>query len=590
MRKDNPLNLGLLWTDLALTFPIVNKDDHASFTRRYASEGINFLTKELPKLGKDLDRMLIGGEPLNVTARFRKRKGTNVPEFLHDIFLHVVYKDGTMRPNPSPSHIKLLRQLLLMYYKLETDYDKEVVKGFVSAFTELDSRISDDPLGQTNQEVTILNKARNILADLLIKEDPRFIRPCHGSGATACRTKNHDKYHSFRYIDRLNKVYPYEEYFFVNTAHFTDDFWKYWFSEDLSHPVSRLAAVPKDSRGPRLICMEPREMMYIQQGLMRWLYAHVEQHPLTAGWVNFTDQFINRNLAREASIHLEYATLDLKDASDRVRWDLVKAIFPPRWVDALEACRTEYVELPNGEVYGPLNKFASMGSAVCFPIEALTFWALIKGGLNIDVYVYGDDLIVPTTAVEAVMSTLELFSLRVNADKSCYKTRFRESCGGDYYGGQDVGYVKVRHEVQRNVNSHLAAVDFCNEIIYHFGEKAALRLMARVDDYYGPHVRTLAQIPLSYRCCSGASNIAFFRRRWNKHLQKYEFNIPIVKTRTLSPRKDPQHHWCELLRKLLKGDVRSRRLTETNLTEGQCAVGEYAEGHSTIKRTWRGDL
>jgi hypothetical protein len=61
------------------------------------------------------------------------------------------------------------------------------------------------------------------------------------------------------------------------------------------------------------------------------------------------------------------------------------------------------------------------------------------------VRVYGDDLIVPVDLVDSVLGVLSSFGMVVNADKSFWTGRFRESCGKEYYAGQDVSIVKVRH-------------------------------------------------------------------------------------------------------------------------------------------------
>jgi len=571
----------------------VTQADRDVFQRRLGSEGIIFLTQHLPKLGKAVEKAIIVNEPFVIDGRFGKHKNSVLPSFLYQIFKQIFTDEGILLSNASPHHIKWIRQLTLMYYKLEVGYEEDVLNNSIELYKSNDTSLGH-PISAMGDQV-----CGEILCDLLENRktngytcNPLDIIPRHGSGATACRTKPWNKYHSFRYIEKLNSQFPYTDYFFFNYSHLSDELQKLSESETLDLPVSRMAAVPKDSRGPRLICMEPREMQYVQQGLMRKLYQYIEEHPLTSGHVNFTNQNINRDLAKLSSINGAYATLDLKDASDMVRWDIVKRIFPKRWVDALDACRTEYVELPNGEVYGPLKKFASMGSAVCFPVESLYFWAILVGNLRTyDVYVYGDDLIVPIALVNKAIAALESYGLKVNVEKSCYKTNFRESCGGDYFNGFDVGYVKVRKLVQESLESHTSTVEFVNEIISHYGTEVARALMSYVDGYYYPHIRTLESVALSYRCNYSASNDVFFKRRWNKHLQKYELRIPIITQVTFSPKKNPKFHWCELLRAFLTGSVKDRSITDHNLKQGYiCDVGTYAEGRSIVKQAWRGDL
>jgi len=101
-----------------------------------------------------------------------------------------------------------------------------------------------------------------------------------------------------------------------------------------------------------------------------------------------------------------------------------------------------------------------MGSALTFPIEAMVFATIIFLGIEsdlntqlnhstIDLYrgrvrVYGDDIIVPVEHVRSVVGLLETFGFRVNLGKSFWTGKFRESCGKEYYDGEDVSIVRVR--------------------------------------------------------------------------------------------------------------------------------------------------
>jgi hypothetical protein len=157
-----------------------------------------------------------------------------------------------------------------------------------------------------------------------------------------------------------------------------------------------------------------------------------------------------------------YATLDLKEASDRVSVGLVRLLFPQPLLEALEACRSQSTVLPSGEEL-KLNKFAPMGSALCFPVMAITCWAILTAGLpdadyraatklwknQLDgtapaVYVYGDDVIVPTAHAANAIEQLESFGLKINRDKCCTSGFFRESCGMDAYRGTPVTPVRLR--------------------------------------------------------------------------------------------------------------------------------------------------
>jgi hypothetical protein len=88
---------------------------------------------------------------------------------------------------------------------------------------------------------------------------------------------------------------------------------------------------------------------------------------------------------------------------------------------------------------------ATMGSAVCFPIETIVFYSISKAVLQLfgytgDPYVYGDDIIVPTKYAGYVMDVLEAYGFVVNREKSFTNPRlaFRESCGVNGLLGVDV--------------------------------------------------------------------------------------------------------------------------------------------------------
>ena len=204
-------------------------------------------------------------------------------------------------------------------------------------------------------------------------------------------------------------------------------------------------------------------MQYMQQAIATTLVPLLETSVIGRSQ-GFTHQEPNRLLAREGSMTRRLATIDLSEASDRVLNSLVLGATRawPTVQDALQATRSTRSELPSGKIV-TLRKFASMGSALCFPMEVMVFSAIVligmrKSGVFTDdevfdhfvtggVRVYGDDIIVPADCVSSVESTLEVFGLRVNRSKSFSVGNFRESCGGDYYNGINVTPVRLRHDL-----------------------------------------------------------------------------------------------------------------------------------------------
>lgn len=563
----NLKSLVSLWDRLAEGLDIPSKD-RAVFGTRANAEGMTFLTKTLPQLGKAFDDFLVCGEYDYSTTRFHLKDG--LPLFLGSLFKKI-HLDITS-VEVTAAYMQKIRQLTLLFYKTEVPYDKQVlgksVEDFVTRDTDLTQNLSSE------EEAEMRKAVRRVLASL----DPLDILPRHGSGAVANRLKNHEKWHSFRFIPRLDSTFPYSEHFFYSPTHLCDGLEDLLTAEVVEEPASRLVFVPKDSRGPRLICCEPAEFMFVQQGLKDKLYSHIEGTYPTRGYINFTDQTINQDLARQASIDKEMSTLDLSEASDRVSWDLLKKVLPSRWVQALDACRTRFVDLPGVEgTHGPLSMFAPMGSACTFPIEALYFWALLVGNLHTNVWVYGDDIILPTDLVDKAIPLLERAGLKVNVRKSCYRTHFRESCGGEYYAGYDVGYVKVRCMPLSDDVSQLRHIEFAQLVAEKYGISVGLKILTWVDTIYGvtPTSNVRNRPGVFYHPDAPVSrNYLFFKRRWSRDLHRFEHKIRLSASAVIKPRTSSQFHWNEILRK-------------HNTRDTESVVGCYQSKFAKPKWVWK---
>jgi hypothetical protein len=155
------------------------------------------------------------------------------------------------------------------------------------------------------------------------------------------------------------------------------------------------------------------------------------------------DQTRNQRLAQVGSLFRNYGTIDLSSASDTVTLPLVEALFKgsPIW-EELWSSRTGYAMLDKERI--KLIKFAPMGSAVCFPIESMIFASVVRVaqkhvGVHNDFVVYGDDIICHSLVFDEVISLLEKLHFRVNEKKTFYPSSpFKESCGKEYYYGDDV--------------------------------------------------------------------------------------------------------------------------------------------------------
>jgi hypothetical protein len=128
-------------------------------------------------------------------------------------------------------------------------------------------------------------------------------------------------------------------------------------------------------------------------------------------------------------------------------------------LDAFQACRTRflrqdrYQHLPESV---KLRKYASMGSALTFPVQSIVFACLtIAVGRHLhpdqtidriaeQVRVFGDDIVCPVTWVVPLTELLTLCGLKVNSGKSFSHGKFRESCGLYAYEGYDVTPFRIR--------------------------------------------------------------------------------------------------------------------------------------------------
>jgi len=436
--------------------------DLLTIRSRVEAEGLSFLTITLPDLGKDFEKALDQGF-ISPTLFRGFRKIGKIPAFLQGFFGlifdkwsgRILYNEEiSSDPGHYPIVIECVRQLAYAFKKLRVACtparEYRAVQDYKSSESDLSEPVSYD------QKNDFLGICRLLWSGVFGSFNPFSSVPKHGPGATADYVFGNSKYSCRLWHDRLEASFPLLSNAFHNWNAFeTEDFKKVTIvTEEQEQPV-RVVFVPKTLKSPRVIAIEPCCIQYSQQGLSEMLVKALQIHPLTAGHINFDDQSINRSLALTSSKDGRFATLDLSSASDRVPRDLALCMFQsnPDLMDAIDACRSMKAELPSGEVL-TLRKFASMGSALCFPVESMYFYTLCIGALldfhnlpvtflNIrkvsrNVYVYGDDIVVPTDCASFVAEYLQKYYCKVNTAKSFWTGKFRESCGMDAYLGESV--------------------------------------------------------------------------------------------------------------------------------------------------------
>jgi hypothetical protein len=322
------------------------------------------------------------------------------------------------------------------------------------------------------------------------------VTPRHGPGYTASRSIGNAKWNDLFWTQRLDRLFPYQEFIRASVHHNLDCDEPDLLSPGNETPV-RVTFVPKTVDKCRTIAMEPTSMMYMQQAILAALVDSFRvntRYGRVDDFFNIRSQEQNRLLAYKGSLDGSLATLDLSDASDRVSNQLVRALLDkyPVVLNALDATRSRKADVLGKTIR--LSKYASMGSALCFPIESMVFLAIaitacLKGKqrqghshlpisnaeirqLIGSVSVYGDDIVVPVSAACTTVSLLERFAFKVNDRKSFWTGRFRESCGADWYSGVDISVSRLRQPiptVDSDAGAIISLIEFRNDLFQKRG-------------------------------------------------------------------------------------------------------------------------
>lgn len=203
---------------------------------------------------------------------------------------------------------------------------------------------------------------------------------------------------------------------------------------------NKLAFVPKTTKTHRSIAVEPLLNGYIQKGIDSELRLRLRRVGL-----DLRNQEMNQALARLGSLGGDdpYVTIDLSAASDSVSLQLVKELLPTDWFLLFDQTRSPAYSYKNIYKEVRYEKLSSMGNGFTFPVETLIFASLAHAcygevGRPDDFRVYGDDIIVRQSVAHRLIEVLDFCGFATNRDKTFLDGPFRESCGKDWFGGEDV--------------------------------------------------------------------------------------------------------------------------------------------------------
>lgn len=527
--------------------------DLRTIKSRVEQEGTSFLTITLPKFCSEIERSLEHGFVDHSSFRSFRKSG-RIPAFLRGMTGRLFNKE-TGRINDgfsfTPSSYALtlgsIRQICLALKKVELPCAPERERKALEGFIEIEQ--SFEMFALSGEDAKMFDLVSSVLwdgvwGDFALDD----IKLKHGPGQTAERISGNQKYVQYRWHDRLEPWFPVLGSAYPISCGTTDpDAAEFKdikvISETEEQPV-RVTPVPKTLKGPRIIAIEPVCNQFVQQGIKDYLYGKLERLSKTTGHINFVDQSVNQVLALRATAGgTDFATIDLSEASDRVPRDLALSMFRsnPDLRDAIDACRSRAAEMPDGRVV-PLGKFASMGSALCFPVEAMYFYticviALLREthlpvshrnvySVSRGIYVYGDDILVPAHASASVLDHLRKYNCKVNADKTFYRGPFRESCGVDAFLGEQVTPVYLRAVPPDNrgqASEILSTVATANQFLKAGYARASEFLFNIVEKLLGKLPAVVDRSPALGRHSNWIPVSTKFR--WNRKLHRRELRL-----------------------------------------------------------------
>jgi hypothetical protein len=325
--------------------------------------------------------------------------------------------------------------------------------------------------------------------------------------------------------------------------------------------------------------MEPNVRMYFQQAFRLDLERIMHTGPMRYT-TTLKSQSRNQILAEIGSVTGSIDTIDLSAASDSVHANLVRAIFPRQILYYLLATRTSRVVTPDGNLVS-LEKFAPMGSALCFPVQCVVYTALCylaalyyaigpervscltaneltsllkeisrdfssrptlhSTGL-MPLSVYGDDICVDNKLTHIVTSLLTKYGFTVNSSKSFVSNEaFRESCGKHYLDGVDVTplFFKLPKELSggRAYAASISQANYAGDLGLVNVRSYLIRFAREIPGYDGV-------VFTNYR--DDSSKIFSKRNAINTHLKKRSFESSLKQIELgVSPTKDWTHYYLQ---------------------------------------------
>jgi hypothetical protein len=353
-------------------------------------------------------------------------------------FNRVFTLSGELRDDANPDVVFYIRQICRFFKKLKIECAPKRNRAAIQHFVDVEGELRQMTSHVERKDI-LLDKISGILWSQVFPEiDPVDLVCHHGPGVTADRLLSIERHQLRRWNQRSEHLFPSDLHAYPNYGFASQFGYGMGISQSVTPALEyldikdeqsvRVVFVPKTQTTPRVIAIEPSHVQYIQQSVKDYVYKVLETHSLTKRSIRFARQDVNQKRAHSGSIDRRTATLDLKDASDRVHLHLVQRIFKTSGLlEYLEDARSLHATLPDGRNV-VLSKYASMGSALCFPVEAMVFYTLVQAAMHqLDgrrpssssirrysamIDIYGDDIIVPVEYADVVVRLPRPWSTR----------------------------------------------------------------------------------------------------------------------------------------------------------------------------------
>lgn len=469
--------------------------DLVTIKKRFEDEGYGFLTVALPSLDSSLLLGLSTGCfvcPLG----FKTTKGGTIPRLFSGMFNKIFEPStGLLKDDADFCVLKCLRNALLIFKKMrlspenEEKLHRQAVDTFYQCDVEAGSVIIQD------RQRHHLECVSRLVLNTLTNKDVENATYKHGPGSVEEGYRANQKWRALSNALR-NGAFDALDFGFDVQSHYHSRYREADLlrlsridqSQDrprilggrggdeglrrlpeglplfngVSRGSARLITVLKNSTSRRTITVEPMLNQFIQQGLNSILREAIRECRVLRNSLALTDQSANQKLALVGSQTDDWATIDLKSASDLLSVKLVEVVFGhhSEFFHYMMDCRSSQVYSDRKETEH-LRKYAGMGNATTFPVQSVcfavvciaaildmqglrpTYWNCVRASRQ--VRVYGDDIIVSRKFAHQCVIWLQDVGLKVNAKKSFLEGNFKESCGVDAFRGVDITPLYCRH-------------------------------------------------------------------------------------------------------------------------------------------------